>query len=80
MKLGSSFLLFVAIAVQCINKHIAQSLRRRDLVPLSGGVKFGIVVSQTVVLFLTNLTCSKFRGLFLPCGKHLTQLFSIQSK
>ena len=79
-EVGQLFTLFVAIVVQCTKKHIAQSLRRRDLVALIGCVKLRIVVSQTVVLFLTDLTCGKSGGLLLPCGKHLTQLFGIQDK
>ena len=80
MKSGSSFLLFVAIVGQSFNEHIAQSLGRRDLVPLAGSVKIGIVIFPPVVLFSADLACGKSGGLLLPCGKHLTQLFGIQDK
>ena len=79
MKSGSSFLLFVAIVVQSFDEHIAQSLRRCDLVPLAGCIKIWVVISPTVVLFAADLACGKLSRLLLPDFEHLTQLFGIMA-
>ena len=51
-------------------EQVTQLLRRRDLVSLTGGVKFRVAVAPTVVFFFGNLACFQLGGNFAPCGLH----------
>ena len=70
MKLDSSFCLFVAFFFQCLDKHLTQLLRRHDLVPLTGGVKFRVAVAPAVIFFFTDLPRFQLGGNRAPRGKH----------
>ena len=51
-------------------EQVTQLLRRRDLVSLTGGVKFRAAVAPAVVFFFGNLACFQLGGNFAPCGLH----------
>ena len=51
-------------------EQVTQLLRRRDLVPLTGGVKFRVAVAPAVVFFFGNLARFQLDGNFVPCGLH----------
>ena len=51
-------------------EQVTQLLRRRDLVSLTGGVKFRVAVAPAVVFFFGNLACFQLGGNFAPCGLH----------
>ena len=43
-------------------EHITQLLRRRDLVPLTGGVKFRVAVAPAVIFFFGDLARFQLGG------------------
>ena len=49
-------------------EHITKLLRRRDLVPLTGGVKLRVAVAPAVVFFFGDLARFQLGGNFAPCG------------
>ena len=56
-----------------------QSLRRRDLVPLTGGVVFRIVIAPAVVFFFGDLPRFQLGGNRAPRGKHFVKLRCVAS-
>ena len=74
-----SLLLFFDMFLEISKKHIAQLLRRRDLVPLTRGVKFRIAIASAVVFFFGNLACFQLGGSCAPCGKHSVKLRYVAS-
>ena len=55
-------------------EQVTQFLRWRDLVPLTGGVKFRIAVTPAVIFFFGNLPRFQLGGSCTPCGKHYVKL------
>ena len=61
------------------NEHIAQLLRRRDLVPLTGGVKFRVAVAPAVIFFFGDLARFQLGGNCTSCGKHSVKFRCVAS-
>ena len=55
-------MLFLSVFFEDGNEHIAQLLRRRDLVPLTGGVKFRVAVAPAVIFFFGDLARFQLGG------------------
>ena len=79
MIFSQNALLLLLFGFECIYQQIAQFLRRRDLVPLTGGVKFRIAVAPAVVFFFGDLACFQLGGNCTPCGKHPVKLRCVAS-
>ena len=80
MKEGrQSLLLCLRVFFEIGKQQIAQSLRRRDFVPLPGGIELRIVIAPAVVFFLRDIACFQLGGNLVPCGKHPVKLIGIAS-
>ena len=61
-------MLFFAMFIEISKEQVTQFLRRRDLVSLTGGVKFRVAVAPAVVFFFGDLARFQLGGNFAPCG------------
>lgn len=72
-------MLFFGVFFEVGKEQITQLLRRRDLVPLTGGIKFRVAVAPAVIFFFGNLPCFQLGGNCTPCGKHPVKLRCVAS-
>ena len=72
-------MLFFRVFFEVGKEQITQSLRRRDLVPLTGGVVFRIVIAPVVVFFFGDLPRFRLGGNRAPRGKHFVKLRCVAS-
>ena len=72
-------MLFFAMFLGISKEQVTQRLRRRDLVPLTGGVEFRIAVAPAVVFFFGDLPRFQLGGNRPLCGKHPVKLRCVAS-
>lgn len=59
-------MLFFGVFFEVGKERLTQLLRRRELVPLTKGVKFRIAVAPAVIFFFTDLACFQLGGITAP--------------
>ena len=72
-------MLFFGVFLEISKEQVTQLLRRRDLVPLTGGVKFRVAVAPAVIFFFGDLPRFQLGGNRTPCGKHPVKLRCVAS-
>ena len=55
-------MLFFGVFFEVGKKQVTQLMRRRDLVPLTGGVKFRVAVAPAVIFFFGDLARFQLGG------------------
>ena len=72
-------MLFFAMFLEISKEQITQLLRRRDLVPLTGGVEFRVAVAPAVIFFFGNFPRFQLGGNRIPRGKHSVKFCCVAS-
>ena len=64
----------ILVLFECVNQHIAQSLRGCYLMPFASGVKLRVVITPTVIFLLRDLVCFQHSSSLTPSTQHFVKL------